>query len=186
MEMQRQVRFRLWVRILALALFAATAGYSAAQYGALPQRLAVHFGLDGTPNGWQTKAAFFRAILLILTAYNVGFVLGTGLWLRRINPRHLNICWKQYWLATDARCRLVMVKLETMLAMTGILFNGIFAGIVWLVVRANLTPDHALPAPSLVLGLILGATAAYIAWMFWFQHPPADTSRVGRLKPEAH
>jgi len=87
--------------ILALAwlAFAAYVWWSSAQ---LPERVATHFGANGTPNGWQTQAGYLRFTLIFGTVVP-GFVLGTFMLIRQLNGWGLNIPHKDYWLAPDRR-----------------------------------------------------------------------------------
>jgi uncharacterized membrane protein len=50
-----------------LAILAATIILTAASYGQLPERVPLHFGLDGTVNTWGPRAAVWLLPLVALT-----------------------------------------------------------------------------------------------------------------------
>jgi hypothetical protein len=71
-------------------------------YPQLPARMAAHFAADGTPNGFQSKLAFFILMFVIFgpSAF-VAFV--TPRILAGKPPERLNLPNKSYWLAPDHR-----------------------------------------------------------------------------------
>lgn len=71
-------------------------------YSFLPERMASHFAYDGTPNGWQTKDAFFTAMFLVIaTSAFVTFLVPV---LMAFTPDILiNLPNKWYWLAPERR-----------------------------------------------------------------------------------
>ena len=73
---------RKWYPLLLAALGALA---SVAVYARLPDRVAVHFDLDGNPNGWMSRpvGAFFGPVFILLLA---GILRGV----RRIDPREEN------------------------------------------------------------------------------------------------
>ena len=92
--------FKRWYPVL-LALVGVAA--SLAVYGRLPERMAVHWDLDGNPNGWMPRAfgAFFAPVFLLV------------LWqlmriLPRIDPREPN-----YARFTDAYDTIVAAALSS-------------------------------------------------------------------------
>jgi len=58
--------------------------YIAYVWGQLPDRIAIHFGFDGTPNGWGSKWMIF-----LLPAVNIGAYL-LILFLPQIDPKRMN------------------------------------------------------------------------------------------------
>jgi uncharacterized membrane protein len=99
--------FKRWYPVF-LAVIGVAA--SLAVYGRLPERMAVHWDLDGNPNGWMPRAfgAFFAPVFLLV------------LWqlmriLPRIDPREPN-----YARFTDAYDTIVAAALLLLLATHGI------------------------------------------------------------------
>lgn len=57
--------------LVSWAAILASVGGSAALYSRLPERMAVHFAVDGTPNGWMSRALaaiFLPALMLVMWA----------------------------------------------------------------------------------------------------------------------
>ena len=107
-------------------------------YPLLPERMASHFGYDGTPNGWQPKDAFFLIMLLAVgLTFSVSFLVP-----RRIAARpddKINLPHREYWLA-PARREETFRFIAAQMAWFGcaILFLVLFA--TFLAIRANLSP----------------------------------------------
>lgn len=74
---------RRWIPALAIAIDLAVA---LAFWRQLPERVPIHWGMDGRPNGWasRTFAAFGIPLLAIL-------LWGFMVWVPRIDPRYTNI-----------------------------------------------------------------------------------------------
>lgn len=71
-------------------------------YPQLPETMASHFAANGTPNGWQSKQAFFlvTAVIIALTAipsFVVPRLLGS------LPASMINLPHKTYWLAPEHR-----------------------------------------------------------------------------------
>lgn len=71
-------------------------------YPQLPPAMAAHFAADGTPNGYQSKQAFFMlaSVMLGLSAF-IAFVT-PGI-LASKSPERLNLPNKSYWLSPEHR-----------------------------------------------------------------------------------
>ena len=71
-------------------------------YPLLPERMASHFSFDGTPNGWQSKEAFFTGMFVVIaTSAFVAFLIPL---LMAFSPDNLiNLPNKKYWLAPERR-----------------------------------------------------------------------------------
>jgi hypothetical protein len=71
-------------------------------YAQLPETMASHFSADGTPNGWQSKQAFFvlTAISIAITSLPA-FFLTRGI--RKRSPGNISLPHKEYWLAPEHR-----------------------------------------------------------------------------------
>jgi len=80
-------------------------GSAALMYVDLPDRMAVHFDMAGNPNGWMGKQGFYVLWFITLGAVNVWPPLlpRFSRWmLEKINPKHLSLPNKEYWLSTPA------------------------------------------------------------------------------------
>jgi uncharacterized membrane protein len=70
-------------------------------YPQLPETVASHFDMSGTPNGWMSKTMFL-VIMLFVTVLSVGSTAGIALLLPQLQDS-MNISNKQYWLAPERR-----------------------------------------------------------------------------------
>ena len=95
-------------------------------YPRLPERVATHFGFNGTPNGWMSRAA------------DAAFTLGTSA---------INIPNRAYWLAPERR-RETDDKVFTLGLWIACLSVALFLGLHVLIVRANRAVPVGLPAEA--------------------------------------
>jgi len=152
----------------ALAAFALVASYGlflALNYGALPERVATHFGVSGEANGWMGRQEFvlFQAGLLALLA-SVFFLLPRLL--AGMPARWVNVPNRDYWLTPEHRPEFDALLAGSM-AWMGVLVLGLMVSILALTVKVNLSPSPRLPASA--AGLLLGLfVAAEVAWFVLF------------------
>src|SRR5260370_27893892 len=74
--------------------------YFSSLYAQLPEVMASHFNARGTPNGWQTKSAFFSVLIGVsLLAAVVGF--GIPRLITLLPPDDINLTNKGYLLAPE-------------------------------------------------------------------------------------
>jgi uncharacterized membrane protein len=128
--------------ILALAWLALAAGvWWSAQH--LPERVATHFGPDGAPNGWQTRAGYVQ-FMLIFSAAVPASILGVFAIIRHCNGWGLNIPYKSYWLAPERREETMdFVQRQRFWLVGGLL---VFLAVVhWSIVDANAHATATLP-----------------------------------------
>jgi uncharacterized membrane protein len=71
-------------------------------YPQLPSVMASHFTANGTPNGWQSKSAFFvfSSIVIAMSAF-VSFVVPR--FIAKRSDDRINLPHKSYWLAPERR-----------------------------------------------------------------------------------
>lgn len=133
--------------IALLLLMALVVVQIAHYYPLVPDPMASHFVLDGYPNGWSSRAAFFAIYLgsILLTA-GVLFLLA-GL-LKRMPDRAVSLPNRDYWLSSDRRDQ-TLGYLQGMIAWCSI---GVLLFLVLgtqLVIRANLTAGGRLESRKL-------------------------------------
>lgn len=143
--------------ILAALVVAQIAHY----YPLLPDPMASHFGLDGAPDGWSSRAVFFviDAACLLLTAGAL-FVLA-GL-LKRLPDRAINLPNRDYWLSAERRAG----TLEYLQGMIGWCAVGVLLVLLLgtqLVIRANLAAGGRLESGR--LGWVLALFGFWIVLM---------------------
>ncbi len=122
-----------------LILGALAAVQMAYYYPLLPERLAVHFGGSGAPDGWSGKAAFvatYGAVELVVVLFGLGFALI----LDRIPVTLLNVPNKGYWFSTERR-RESMEFLKTQVLWIGASTLGFFVAIAQIIFMTNLGDD---------------------------------------------
>jgi uncharacterized membrane protein len=165
------------VQWLAVALLVGLVAYALATYHALPDRLAVHFGADGTPNGWQSKDEFYLIMAAVVLGLNA-FVAFAVPWLTaKLGERWINVLWKRYWFSSPARRAVILAKLATTGALVLVNVNAIYLVVAILVVQANRSPAQTSPPAGPILALICGLTALCLAAMFYDQRPPRQDYR---------
>lgn len=105
-EALRKPLRKLWPGLLAIA---ASAVFAALMYSHLPERVVSHWGIDGTPNGWMSRAAFVGGMLSIELA--VGVLMA---FVPRIDPRRDNFKAHAgaYWLVVNSSLVLVAVAMS--------------------------------------------------------------------------
>jgi len=149
-------------------------------YPLLPERMASHFGYDGTPNGWQPKDEFFLLMLLA-----VGLTFGVSFLVPRLiaalPDNRINLPHKAYWLA-PARREETFRFIAAQMAWFGcaILFIILFGA--FLAMRANLSPDRHFDNDTMIklMAAFLFVTVLWIVhFLRHFYRLPADSS-VGR------
>ncbi|MEA3409857.1 MAG: DUF1648 domain-containing protein [Candidatus Eisenbacteria bacterium] len=86
-----------------LLLLAAVAAVQMVHYyPLLPERLAVHFGASGEPNGWSSKGEFM-VLFGAMEAFFVLFGVGLAFALDRIPVALINVRNKDYWFSPERR-----------------------------------------------------------------------------------
>ena len=150
------------IPLLVLALL--TAGYMvfvAASAAQLPERVAIHFGPGGKPNGWADRhqaALFFELLTIVPVVF-----LFLALLMRILPAGAFNLPHRDYWLAPERRAQTV-AAISNQLMWMGCLMVLFLVGVNWLTVEANrLTPPRLLMQPFLVLvAAFLAVTAVWI------------------------
>jgi hypothetical protein len=129
--------------------------------GALPPRVASHFGAGGVANGWQSLDSYRALMLVFEIAMPLVAVAGVA-WLPRAFPGLVNMPFRDHWLAPERR----EATYATMTAF-GLALGSFLAAFVvalhLIVVAAN-----ASTPPRLADGPFWTLTATFVAAMFAF------------------
>lgn len=141
--------------ILLVILYAGFVGFVLSSQGALPDRLATHFGASGKPDGWMSRDSHIRFML----TFGVGFPLlvPAVVFCCRFLPAALvNIPHRDYWLSPEHRQDSLnfLFAHSLWLGCAAALF---VAGCHWMVVDAN----RHVPA-RLSTGLLVGVTLGFL------------------------
>jgi len=130
-------------------------------YGALPERVASHFGPGGAADGWMSRPAF--------AASYVGLVIGMGLlfggvgwWLRRLPTSMINLPHREVWLAPGRREE-TLAALGGQMAEIGLATIGFLIVVFHLCLRANVDGTFRLGRGIFVaLGVFLAVLVVWI------------------------
>jgi len=146
-----------------LAALAILAAYQLVRvYPLLPERIAVHFGPEGRPDGWSGRLGFvllYGAIEAVLVA----FAAATSRFADRL-PTHLwNLPNRDYWLAPERRRESVAFVARTVVWIENATLVFLIA-LAEIVFRANLAHGPTrLPLPT--VWAILVAFVAALTWL---------------------
>lgn len=152
--------------LAALILAQAALGLAlAATYSSMPERMAIHFGPDGRPDGWESRSAY--ATYLMSASVLISLLCTGPLYLARKLPDSLiNIPERDYWLAPERRdeahARLFTLGLAIATATT-----VLFIALHLLTVRANRSqPPRLAQAEAFGLIAIFLAILGGVVWSF--------------------
>lgn len=141
-------------------------------YPRVPDPMASHFVLDGSPNGWSSRVSFFAIYLAtLLLPAGILFLLA-GL-LKRMPDRAISLPNREYWLSNDRRDE----TLGYLQGAIGWCSIGVLLFLILgtqLVIRANLAPGGRLESGK--LGWI---AALFVVWVV--QTPVRIYVRLSRV-----
>jgi uncharacterized membrane protein len=139
----------------------------------LPDRLAVHFDINGNPNGFQTKEVFIDTFLIFITLMNGAF-LAIFFGVQYLPTALINIPWKQYWFATDERKVVAFEKLRAVMGLTGIFICAAFLFTEQVIYQANTKNAlFEIPINAGVFGILV-LSVFFIALVFIITKPPTE------------
>jgi uncharacterized membrane protein len=150
----------LWF-LIPLAILAGTALYLHVHWDEIPAGFPVHWGMDGTPNGWSTRTFTGVYGRLILGAIVVLFILAifaVTSWGSRISARH-------------PACQTLPIVIAYMIAASFSL--------------AGLLPLHVVPMWGLLA--LHGASLCFLAAMVWLslRRRVEPSAEAGEITPES-
>jgi uncharacterized membrane protein len=145
-----------------LLLLAAVAAIQMTHYyPLLPERLAVHFGSSGEPDGWSSKGEFM-VLFGAMEAFFVLFGVAFAILLDRVPLALINIPHKHYWFSPEKREEsLEFMKNQILWIQTATL--GFFVAIAQFIFRENLGS-----APPRLSGSFWYVLIAFVAAILWF------------------
>ena len=149
------------MRWILLLLFVANVAVSVAGLFLLPDRVAVHFGAGGEPNGWGPKWQGFP-IFLCMDFLFLGLFLCSHRIVFWFSPRWVNLPNKDYWLQPEHKEE-TSEKLTQSMLRFGIAFFLFFLVVGWLTLSANLSHPVRLEESAFLAAL--GAFLAYT--LYW-------------------
>jgi serine/threonine-protein kinase len=131
----------------------------------LPERVAIHFGASGQPNGWMSRSTH----LLLMGALGMGLPLISviiALVIRLTPARFINLPNRDYWLSPERQSQ-TCIYISRQLIWLACLEVVFFAGIQFLIVEANQMAPAQLPM-EMFLSLIGGFLVAVALWIIVF------------------
>jgi uncharacterized membrane protein len=153
--------------------FLAVIGYLFFIQGDLPDRLAVHFDINGNPNGFQSKDVFFTTFLCFIFLMNVLF-LAMSWGISRLPTAIINIPWKQYWFANDERKAVGFEKLRAVMGLMGIFICTSFLFTEQVIYQANTkNAPFVIPINAGVFGILI-LSIFFMALVFIITKPPRE------------
>ena len=135
--------------------------------------MAIHFNASGRADGWGYKHQFFVFYGVIVAVMSLLF-WGLPLVIRLVPESLINLPNKEYWLAPE-RKKQTLDRLSDQMLFTGCMALLLMDGILFLVIKANLSAIPALPT-EWMWGLIVVFIAANVVWTInlirSFRRPP--------------
>ncbi|MBN2590463.1 MAG: DUF1648 domain-containing protein [Sedimentisphaerales bacterium] len=136
---------------------------------ALPDRVATHFGSDGTPNDWMSKDMHF--LLMVGMGLGIPWLLVCiGLVCRFIPARFVNIPNRDYWFSPERKQKSCLYFSRYMIWMS-CLTIAFFAGVQYTIVKANQNSPVKIPNElfwPLLIGFLIATTIWSIALILRF------------------
>ena len=131
--------------------------------GALPDRVATHFGADGLANGWMTRDGYRAFMLALGTLVPLFVVVMAGL-APQFASRTVKVPHPEYWLAPARRAETLsrMLSHSCWLGSAMLVF---FAGMHLLLLRANAETPPRLPEGPFI-AMVVGFVVVVIVWAF--------------------
>ncbi len=126
----------------------------------LPPRLASHFDLSGTPNGWMSPSEYLPLMLGVLTLIP-GLLWSLPLFLHRLPLQLINLPHRDYWFAPERAAeslQALQIYMRTMACFLVLFLTDVH----WQVVQANRHEPPQLSGAGMGIGLIVFLIASGI------------------------
>jgi uncharacterized membrane protein len=152
-------------KFLYALLTAAALAHSAYYYPLMPARMAVHFGVSGSPDGWSTRTEFF-VIAAAMLVVNVAVFAALPWTTQRFRLKKLSLPRSKHWLA-EGNIDGFYEYFRGKMAWFGIANVAFGSLVLQLVYSANLSPGAILNG-SLFTALLVAYFVFVIIWLFTF------------------
>ena len=129
----------------------------------LPERVAIHFGAGGVPDGWGSSLTA-TGLSVGLSLLLFGLLTRSDDLVRRVPARWINLPNRAYWLAPERR-EATAVRLHERLQAFGTALFGFLLVAEWLTLQANLSDPVRLDEPLFLVAL--GSFLAYTLYWTW-------------------
>jgi len=148
--------------LLFAACLVVAVAFIAATTGAMPDRVASHFGANNLANGWMTRDGY-RTFMLAFATLLPLVVVGSVGWLPRCAPGAINLPNRGHWLDPKRRDA-TLASLASYASWLGCLISLFIASIHYLVLEANRASPPQMPA-QLFWTLLVGFLAGIVLWI---------------------
>jgi len=177
-----QVKKNLIPMLLLVGLTAAYRAFVASSEAQLPERMAVHFRMDGHADGWAHRHQAVKSFENFMIFPAIFLLLALVMEVAPVSAFHLP--YGQYWLAPERRAQTVATIARHVIWM-GCLMQGFLAGIYGLTIDANRQTSPHLPFlfVPLLLGFLLAMAICVISLLRPFYKPPAGAVKNLRAGP---
>jgi len=159
-------------RVLFVALLVLCPAVIWGTSGALPERVATHFGHDGLANGWMTRDGY-RAFMLALGTLMPLFMVAVAGFAPQFGSRAMKVPNPGYWLAPERKHE-TLARMRTHACWLGSTMLVFFTGMHFLLLRANaVTPAHLPEGPfyAMIVALVIVVVAWGLALRIVFRTP---------------
>lgn len=145
----------------------------------LPDRVAMHFGMDGTPDGWG-RASTHASLMIGVQTLLLFLVLAIPWVVKKTPPRFVNIPNRDYWLSSD-RIDETVSRIREHCDLLGVILQAFFIALGVCVASANLTdpvvlrPEYFVPILVVFL-LSMSGWACRLCLAFRVNQAVSETS----------
>lgn len=143
---------------LLFGIVLAGAAFIAATSGALPPRVATHFGAGGAANGWMPRTGYTWTMLVVQTVLPLLLFCALRQLPKRAE-RYVNLPNRDYWLASGRRATTVATLRGYGAAM------GIVTALLLIAVHAAILDANAKAPPRLDEPMFVGGLVAFVIAM---------------------
>lgn len=154
--------------------------------GALPSRVASHFGAEGRANGWMNREVYLAFVACLPLLFG-GFAVVISWLVRWLPARFVSLPRGDFWLAPERRLEVAAFLCQRMFWLAS-LMTGFFAGLHLLTVHASRSVPPRLSMDGL-LALVMAFLIAVLVWTVLLvmrlaevDRPLTDQSRGGGLE----
>jgi hypothetical protein len=171
--------FRTPALVLGL-LYVCFFGYLAASSSELPARVATHFDGSGRPNGWMSRTAHLRAVVVFGLAFPL-FVPALVFVTRFLPDRFYNLPNREYWLSPARRPETMAYLLGHSLWFSSMALCFVI-GIHSAIIHANSLPGAHLSTLLVVVlaGCFLAGTGVWTASLIRYFNRPTSAPTLRR------